>query len=168
MSAARKSSALRPGMKTGDAGVALIKSFEGFVPLAYDDLAPKRKLTPGMRPFGTLTIGYGHTGRDVVIGRRITPAEGEALLRADLATAEAAVTHRVSVPLNQNQFDALVSFVFNCGETNFARSTLLRLVNAGQFERAAREFAKWNKSGGKVLTGLIRRRSAEAALFAKA
>jgi hypothetical protein len=82
-----------------------------------------------------------------------------------LSTFEKAVQRLVKVKLNQNQFDALVSFAYNCGEGNLAKSTLLKRVNAGDFEGAAQEFHKWNKGGGQVLRGLVRRRKAESDLF---
>lgn len=91
-----------------------------------------------------------------------------ALLRADLGTAEAAVNRLVTVPLTQNQFDALVSLVFNIGEGNFSKSTLLRRLNAGEREAAAGQFGRWNKSKGVELAGLTKRRAAERELFLKA
>jgi GH24 family phage-related lysozyme (muramidase) len=83
----------------------------------------------------------------------------------DMGTFERAVRKLVKVPLEPWQFDALVSFCYNCGEGNLAKSTLLKKVNAGDFEDAALEFQKWNKGGGKVLPGLVRRRASEALLF---
>lgn len=152
-------------MKTGDAGVALIKSFEGFVARAYDDFRPTYQLKPGDKVQGTLTIGYGHTGADVTIGTAITEAEGDALLRKDLATAEAAVSAAVVKPLTQNQFDALVGFTFNVGGGAMKGSTLIRKFNAGDISGAAAQFGLWNTSKGKVLAGLTRRRAAERDLF---
>lgn len=152
-------------MKTSDSGVALICGHEGFVPRAYDDFRPRYELKPGDAVKGTLTIGYGHTGPDVKIGQTITEAQGRELLRSDLAAAEKDVTNAVHVPMKQHEFDALVSFVFNVGGTNFRKSTLLKKLNAGDRAGAAQQFAVWNKSKGQVLQGLVRRRAAEAKLF---
>ena len=118
-------------------------------------------------PAGKLTIGYGHTGSDVVDGMKIDKEKATALLMSDLKFAQNAVNSMVTVPLTQNQFDALCDFVFNCGSGNFKSSTLLKLINEKKFDEAVLEFAKWNKGGGKVLPGLTARRAAEAALFAK-
>lgn len=152
-------------MKTSDRGVAMICAHEGFVPRAYDDFAPKKVLKPGDRIMGTLTIGYGHTGRDVFIGREITEAEGVAILKADLQIAEVAVSNAVTIALKQNEFDALVSFVFNVGGGNFRSSTLLKKLNAGDRIGAAGQFERWNKSKGVELPGLTKRRRAERNMF---
>ncbi|UYY77475.1 lysozyme [Sphingomonas sp. R1] len=141
--------------KTSSAGIALIKQFEG------------ERLTAYICPAGILTIGVGHTGADVKPGQKITVAESEALLRADLARFEKAVSAAVKVPLNQNQFDALVALAFNIGAGAFAGSTLVRLLNGKDYAGAAAQFERWNKGGGKVLPGLVARRAAEAALFRK-
>jgi lysozyme len=153
------------GMKTSDRGVAMICEHEGFMPRAYDDFAPKKVLKPGDKVRGTLTIGYGSTGPHVYIGKEITEAEGKELLKVDLQTAESAVTKAVKVPLKQNEFDALVSFVFNVGGGAFRSSTLLKKLNAGDRIGAANEFERWNKSKGIELAGLTRRRLAERNLF---
>jgi lysozyme len=139
-------------MKTGDRGRTLIKEFEGRHLKAYQD------------PVGIWTIGFGHTGR-VKPGQVITPAEAEALLVLDLAHADACVNSNVSVAIAQAQFDALTSFVYNLGCGAFRRSTLLRLINAGEMQAAADQFPRWNKAGGNVLRGLTRRREAERRLF---
>lgn len=139
--------------RTSDAGISLIKRFEGLRLEAYLDAV------------GVWTIGYGHTGPDVFRGRTITEEEADALLRKDLGSAENCVRAAVSVPISQGEFDALVSFVFNLGCGALRRSTLLRLLNGGDHDGAALEFAKWNKADGKVLAGLTRRRAAEAELF---
>jgi lysozyme len=156
---------MNEGLTTGMAGVALIKEFESCL-----------KPVPGRRgyfttyvcPAGVLTIGWGHTnanGRQFKAGDVWTQGECDAALREDIAVAERAVRRRVKVDLAQSQFDALASFVMNCGEGNFAKSTLLRKVNAKDFEGAAEEFGKWVNGGGKPLKGLVRRRKAEAELF---
>lgn len=111
------------------------------------------------------TIGYGHTGADVYPGLVITQDKAEQLLRADVRMSEAAVKRLVKVSLTQGQYDALVDFVFNIGETQFSASTLLRKLNAGDYRSASFEFDRWNKGGGRILPGLIKRRDAEEALF---
>jgi lysozyme len=143
-------------MQVSPAGIALTKSMEGCRLTAYPDPAS------GGAPF---TCGYGHTGSDVKPGMTITQAQADAWLEYDLARSAQIVNSLVHVYLNQNQFDALVDLVFNVGAGNFRSSTLLRLVNAGNFPAAADQFARWTLAGGKVLPGLIARRSAERALF---
>lgn len=130
----------------------IIKEFEGLRLEAYKC------------PADVWTIGYGHT-RAVFPGDAITEKEADAFLSEDLEDAEDAVNAYVDVELNQNQFDALVSFVYNLGSGNFKSSTLLRKLNGGDYLGAANEFKRWNKAGGIVLNGLIRRRDAEANLF---
>ncbi|GAB4068638.1 lysozyme [Ancylobacter sonchi] len=142
-----------------EAGLALIKQWEG------------RRLTAYKDPVGVWTIGYGHTAAAgppaVKRGQKISEAQAEALLRADLAQYEAAVEAAVTVPLTDNQFAALVSFCFNVGPGNFRGSTLLKKLNAGDRSAVPGELAKWNRAGGKVLAGLANRRAAEAGLWAK-
>ena len=140
------------GPPTGVSDVSLIKEFEGLYLEAY--LCPANKWT----------IGYGHT-KTVRPGMKITERGAEELLRQDLAWCEDAVRENVKVPLTQNQFDALVSFVFNVGEGAFKKSTLLKKLNAGDYEGAANELLRWTRGGGKVLKGLVRRREAERQLF---
>jgi lysozyme len=142
-----------PNFKYSKAGLALTQGFEDCKLAAYQD------------PVGIWTIGYGHTGTDVVERLTITQDQAEILLAADVAWAVTCVNKSVKSAINQNQFDALVDFVFNLGCAKFGNSTLLQLVNATEFARAAKEFSKWNKAGGKVLRGLTRRRQAEASLF---
>jgi len=147
-------------MVTNQAGLDLIKSFEGWRAKAYPDPAT------GGAPW---TIGYGHTTAagppTVSRGLTITQDEGEAILERDLLAVERTVAGLVKVKLTDNQFAALVSFTFNLGGGNFRKSTLLKKVNAGDFAGAAKEFGKWNKADGKVMAGLTRRRAAEASLF---
>ena len=112
------------------------------------------------------TIGYGHTGDDVQEGLVIDRQIAENLLRHDVREAEVAVKRLVTIALVQNQYDALVDFTFNCGAKNLEKSTLLKLINEGDFETADKEFAKWVKGGGHILKGLVKRRYAEAKLFA--
>ena len=140
---------------TGQKGIELIKSFEGCRLAAYKC------------PAGVLTIGYGHTS-GVTSGQTISQAQAEEYLKADLAKYENAVNEYVTAALNQNQFDALVSFTYNCGAGALKSSTLLKKLNAGDYSGAASEFAKWNKASGKVLAGLTKRRAAEKALFTTA
>lgn len=133
-------------------GLNLIKEFEGFRNNAYQDSA------------GVWTIGYGHT-LTARPGMRISRSEGERLLRQDLVRFEKGVRDRVHVPLTQNQFDALVSFAFNVGVGAFSKSTLLRLLNQGDYNGAKNEFRRWVHAGGRRLQGLVRRRDREAQLF---
>jgi lysozyme len=140
-------------MKTSQNGVDLIKSFEGCELVAYKDIV------------GVLTIGYGTTGPDVFPGLQITQEQAEAFLRRDLGKFEEAILKAVKVPLNQNQFDALVCFSYNVGSTAFRNSTLLKKLNAGHLAEAAQQFLVWNKAGGKIVLGLTRRRQAESKLF---
>jgi len=147
-------------MRANQATLDLIKHFEGLFFDAY--------ICPG----GVWTIGYGHTGLrhndgTVKRGRKVTLSEAEKLLKHDLRYFERAVDRLVKVPLNENQFGALVSFTFNVGEGALGRSTLLKKLNAGDYAGAAKQFARWNRGGGRVLRGLTRRRAAEAALFMK-
>ena len=134
------------------AGLDLIKSFEGLRLKAYKDAV------------GVWTIGYGHT-KTATPGTVISEPEAEALLRNDLAEAQGAVERLVKQPLTDNEYAALVSFVFNLGSGNLSRSTLLRRLNVGDRKGAADQFLVWNKAGGKVLAGLTRRRQAERTLF---
>jgi lysozyme len=142
--------------KYSAAGLALTKQFEGLELKAYQDSV------------GVWTIGYGHTGTDVKPGLTITEAQATVLLAADVAWAVTCVNKSVTSAINQNQFDAMVDFVFNLGCAAFAQSTLLRMVNAGDFAGAAGQFGRWNKAKGKVLAGLTKRRQGEMALFQKA
>ena len=113
------------------------------------------------------TIGYGHT-KTARKGMKITEEQALQLLDKDVEWAEEAVRDLVKVNLNQNQFNALVSFVFNIGATNFRKSTLLRKLNAGDYKGAAVEFPKWKYQKRKVLQGLVRRRAEERAMFERA
>jgi GH24 family phage-related lysozyme (muramidase) len=115
-------------------------------------------------PNDVWTIGYGHT-HTTKQGMKITAGQAESLLRKDITWVEKAVNKLVVVPLTQNQFDALASFVFNVGEGAFSSSTLLRLLNSGDYEGAANQFLRWNKQKGRVLNGLTKRREEERKLF---
>ncbi len=137
---------------TSQAGINLIKSFEGCKLTAYQDSV------------GVWTIGYGHTA-NVYSGMKITEAQAEAYLKQDLKTSENAVNNKVTYSIKQNQFDALVSFTFNVGSGNFGSSTLLKKLNQGDISGAANEFTKWIYAGGEILDGLVRRRAAEKEMF---
>lgn len=139
-------------MKTSKNGYEIIKKYEGL------------RLTAYKCPAGIWTIGYGHTG-SVKPSDTITKARAEELLADDVAFAERAVNSVVTVDLTQGQFDALVSFAFNLGGAKLAKSTLLRKLNAGDYDGAHAEFPRWNRSGGQILTGLTLRREEEADLF---
>jgi lysozyme len=124
-------------------------------------------------PAGVWTIGWGHTGPDVKPGLVITQSRADELLAQDLASFERDVASLVKIFITQHQFDALVSFAYNCGSDidsdtiaeGLGDSTLLRKVNSGEFKAAADEFLKWDKAGGKKLRGLTRRRHTERARF---
>ena len=158
-------------MKTGVAGLALIKSFEGLFLQAYDD-ANDRIVHPGQHVRGTLTIGWGHTSvagpPKVYVGQTITADEADAILQADLASVEIEVAHLIKVPLNQNQFDALISFQYNTGWLAHPNCSLARALNAGNYKVADADFMLYDMASGHVLQGLVRRRKAEMALFARA
>ena len=139
-------------MKTSMEGLALIKKFEGCELKAYQCSA------------GVWTIGYGHT-KDVVEGMEITQEQAEQMLVDELHEYESYINKYVTVALSQNQFDALVSWVYNLGPANLSASTMLKVLNSGEYEDVPAQMKRWNKAGGKVLEGLIRRREAEACLF---
>jgi|SRR6185312_1173404 lysozyme len=133
-------------------GLKLTESFEGCRLAAYLDSV------------GVPTIGYGHT-HGVAMGMTCTQEQAEQWLQQDVQVAVQAVNNLVTVPLTQQQFDALVDFTFNLGSGALQHSTLLRLLNSGNYQGAAGEFEKWDKAGGKVLPGLLRRRQAERDMF---
>lgn len=139
-------------MKVNEAARRLVIDFEGFSSRAYQC------------PAGVWTIGYGFTA-GVQPGDTITREQAEARLDRELAEFGAGVARLLTRPATPNQFGAMASLAFNVGLAAFARSSVLRLHNAGDFEGAARAFAMWNKAGGKVLPGLVRRRAAEADLY---
>jgi lysozyme len=114
---------------------------------------------------GVWTIGAGHTGPEVIEGMRIDDSQVDAYLREDLAEAEEAINRLVKCELNQHQFDALVSFVFNIGVGAFAKSTILKLLNQCDMAGAAKQFARWNKVKGRIVGGLIKRRALERRIF---
>ena len=137
-------------------GLHLTENFEGLRLIAYPDPA-----TNG----DPWTIGYGHTGAEVHKGMTITQEQAEELLMQDVKKAAATVNTKVTTDITQEEFDALVDFVFNVGAGNFNASTLLKKVNAGDIHGAADEFLKWDMAAGKHMAGLLKRRHAEAEEF---
>jgi lysozyme len=140
-------------VKISQAGKDLIISFEGIRLEAYKC------------PAGVWTIGVGSTVPAVHAGEVITKQQALARFDKDLTKFENAVDRLVKVPLTQNQFDALVSFTFNVGEGALAKSTLLKKLNAGDYDAVPTELMRWTKGGGRELPGLVRRRRAEAAMW---
>jgi lysozyme len=143
-------------MQLSPAGLARLKTFEGTVLHSYQDRG------------GVWTIGTGHTGPDVGPNTVWTQAQADHSLRIDVQWAEAAVNSRVTMPLEQGEFDAVCSLCFNIGEGAFAASTLLRLLNQGEYDCAARQFRRWSLVDGEVSQGLLNRRTAEADMFEEA
>lgn len=141
-------------MRTSQRGIDLIKEFEGYSERVY------------MCAGGKYTIGYGHT-RGVEPGDTCTREQAEEYLRQDLQDAEETVLALITVPLTQNQFDALVSLVYNIGSGNFCNSTIRRIINLkiNDINEYRKAWLMWIKSKGKVLKGLERRRVAEFNLF---
>lgn len=139
-------------MHTSERGIALIKQFEGCKLTAYKCAA------------GVWTIGVGHT-LNVREGDKITQKKADALLAIDLAATEIAVERNVKPKINQEMFDALVSLVFNIGIGHFTTSTVLKELNKVDYVAAADAILMWNKGGGKILVGLVKRRQAERQLF---
>ena len=139
-------------MKKSNEGISLIKKFEGLELEAYKCAA------------GVWTIGYGHT-KDVQPGDVWSESHADHMLEVELEEFEAYIKDNVTAPLSQNQFDALVSWVYNLGPANLKASTMLKVLNSGDYEGVPAQIKRWNKAGGKVLEGLIRRREAEALLF---
>ena len=141
-------------MKIGPAGIALIQGYEKCRLRAY-------KPTPDDK----WTCGWGHTGADVDAETVWTQERADAAFLADIAWVEACVNKSVTAQLTQNEYDALCSLCFNIGCTAFGKSTLVRLLNAGDYDGAALQFLRWDKQQGQVLAGLTRRRAEEARLF---
>ncbi len=142
-------------MKASPKAYELIRHFEGYSHLPY--------ICAG----GKTTVGYGHVLR---LGEKfdsVTEEEAEALLASDILEAEKAIHGGVTVPLTQNQHDALVSFVFNVGRAAFLRSTLRKVINQGWHDEAPAQFKRWVYAGKKRLPGLVARRAEEAALYAQ-
>ena len=139
-------------MKISQEGLSLIKKFEGCELEAYKCAA------------GVWTIGYGST-KGVEEGNTITQEEADKLLLDEMEEYEGYINDMVKVDLKQNEFDALVSWVYNLGSSNLSSSTLLQKLNTKEWDDVPNQIKRWNKAGGKVLQGLIRRREAEALLF---
>ena len=140
-------------MMPSDNAVTLIKRFEGFRPGVYMDMV------------GKATVGYGHlikAGEEFGI---LTEEDATNLLKTDLEKASACISKLCKVDLTQNQFDSLCSFVFNLGCMALQNSTLLRMLNQGDYVGAGNEFLKWDHAGGKEVQGLLNRRIAERELF---
>ena len=147
-----KASIYRNNMKIGTQGLELLKHFEGLELNAYQCAA------------GVWTIGYGHT-KGVQKGMSISEEAANEMLAEEMTEYENYVNTYVTVELNQCQFDAMVSWVYNLGGGNLKASTLLKVLNAGDYDGVPAQMMRWNKAGGKVLEGLTRRRQAEADLF---
>ena len=139
-------------MKMSSEGLNLLKKFEGCELKSYRCSA------------GVLTIGYGHT-KGVTEGMQIDQEEAESMLASEMVEYESNINDNVEVDLNQNQFDAMVCWVYNLGVGNLRSSTLLKVLNNKEYDEVPDQMKRWNKAGGRVLAGLVRRRDAEAALF---
>ena len=144
---------MNQAMHVSYSGLEIIKSYESFSATWY--LCPSKEWT----------IAYGHVRLAIDKFEIVSKAFADILLKGDCLIAEASIKRNVKVELNQNQFDALVSFVFNIGVSQFKSSTLLKLLNTGDYKAASEQFKRWNKADGKVLKGLVTRRSLEAKLF---
>ena len=139
-------------MKISEEGISLIKNYEGCRLEAYQDSV------------GIWTIGYGVI-KGVKKGDQINQEEADHLLKEELPEYEGYINDMIKVPLEQCQFDALVCWVYNLGPNNLKDSTLLRILNDGDYDGVPEQIKRWNKAGGKVLAGLVKRRAAEADLF---
>ena len=143
-------------MELNDAGIALVKQFEGCKLQAYPDPGT------GGAPY---TVGYGHTGSDVTPDTVWTQEQADKALASDLEHTANIVSHLLSTSVSDEQFSALVSFAYNVGVHNLASSTLLKLTNSRDFTQAAPEFLKWHFAAGKDMPGLLNRRIAEKELY---
>lgn len=142
---------------TSPHGICVVHYFETCKLKAYPD--------PGSKSGEPWTIGWGHTGPEVKPGLVWTQQQADSEFVNDLRRFERDVLSLVKVPLTQGQFDALVLFAYNVGSNSLEGSTLLRMLNAGDYDGAALQFRRWNKNDGKVMRGLTRRRAAEECLF---
>lgn len=143
-------------MRYSKTGLQLTEGFESCRLVAYQDVR------------GIWTIGWGHTGPEVVEGLVWTQEQADAQLEKDMAYAECRVNGLLAVPVTQGEFDALVDFALNVGCNAFAGSTMLKLLNEGNYAGAAEEFEKWDHAAGKVVAGLLRRREEEKNEFNQA
>jgi len=140
-------------MKISPKGIRIIIAYEKFIPVPY------------VCPAGYPTIGYGHRILPDESFTHITETEAEAILKKDVERIEKTIERLVKAEINQEIFDALVSFVYNIGEGNFANSTLLQCLNSNDYYEAIMELAEWIYVKGRILKGLVRRRLEEAMLF---
>ena len=146
-------------MHISEEGLALIKHFEG---CPTDD---EGNVVAYQDAVDIWTIGYGHT-KGVQEGDKWTQEKADFMLWRELEEEyENYIKDYVHVPLNQNQFDALCSWVYNLGPANLKKSTMLKKLNNGEYDEVPAQIKRWNKAGGKVLEGLVRRREAEALMF---
>lgn len=145
--------------------VTLVKEFEGFGDTRRYGAGDPRRGDPYRCPAGVWTQGYGRTRGITERSPRVTEGEATAHLREDMAEYARGVAAVLARPATQNQFDAMVSLAFNIGLSAFGRSTVLRKFNAGDTAGAAEAFRLWNKAGGQVSPGLVRRRAREVELF---
>ena len=143
---------IRNKMKISEDGLELIKKFEGCETTAYQDSV------------GVWTIGFGHT-KGVEEGQTCSIEDAESMLADEMDEYEGYINNMVKVDLQQHEFDALVSWVYNLGPTNLGESTMLKVLNGGQFDRVPEEMNRWTRAGGKILEGLVRRRQAESLMF---
>jgi len=139
-------------MKISSEGLELIKHFEGCETTAYQDSV------------GVWTIGYGHT-KGVEEGQTCSIEDAETMLADEMDEYEGYINNMVKVDLEQHEFDALVAWVYNLGPTNLGESTMLKVLNGGQFDRVPDEMNRWTRAGGEILEGLVRRRQAESLMF---
>ena len=139
-------------MKISEDGLELIKKFEGCETTAYQDSV------------GVWTIGFGHT-KGVEEGQTCSIEDAESMLANEMDEYEGYINNMVKVDLQQHEFDALVAWVYNLGPTNLGESTMLKVLNGGQFDRVPDEMNRWTRAGGDILEGLVRRRQAESLMF---
>ena len=143
---------IRNKMKISEDGLELIKKFEGCETTAYQDSV------------GVWTIGFGHT-KGVEEGQTCSIEDAESMLADEMDEYEGYINNMVKVDLQQHEFDALVAWVYNLGPTNLGESTMLKVLNGGQFDRVPDEINRWTRAGGEILEGLVRRRQAESLMF---
>ncbi len=143
---------IRNKMKISEDGLELIKKFEGCETTAYQDSV------------GVWTIGFGHT-KGVEEGQTCSIEDAESMLAEEMDEYEGYINNMVKVELQQHEFDALVAWVYNLGPTNLGESTMLKVLNGGQFDRVPDEMNRWTRAGGEILEGLVRRRQAESLMF---
>jgi len=139
-------------MKISEDGLELIKKFEGCETSAYQDSV------------GVWTIGFGHT-KGVEEGQTCSIEDAELMLTDEMEEYEGYINNMVKVDLQQHEFDSLVAWVYNLGPTNLGESTMLKVLNGGQFDRVPDEMNRWTRAGGEILEGLVRRRQAESLMF---